>query len=83
MAEGMSFSFPSLLFHEGRTYGQPEVVPISLPQVATGLRSRSAGISCRPAHAAGGTLRQRGAFHAGCYAQGTLTQREFRQCCFF
>ena len=34
MAEGMSFSFPSLLFHEGRTYGQPEVVPISLPQVA-------------------------------------------------
>ncbi len=27
MAEGMSFSFPSLLFHEGRTYGQPEVVP--------------------------------------------------------
>ena len=42
MAEGMSFSFPSLLFHEGRTYGQPEVVPISLPQVATGLRSRLA-----------------------------------------
>ena len=24
MAEGMSFSFPSLLFHEGRTYGPPE-----------------------------------------------------------
>ena len=39
----------------------------------------SAGISCRSAHAAGGTLRQRGAFHAGCYAQGTLTQRAFRQ----
>ena len=38
MAEGMSFSFPSLLFHEERTYGQPEVVRISLPQVATGLR---------------------------------------------
>ena len=73
MAEGMSFSFPSLLFHEGRTYGQPEVVRISLPQ---------AGLSARPAHAAGGTLRQRGAFHAGCYAQGTLTQRAFRQCCF-
>jgi len=84
MAEGMSFSFPSLLFHEGRTYGQPEVVPISLPQVATlaGLVP-SAGLSARPAHAAGGTLRQRGAFHAGCYAQGTLTQRAFRQCCFF
>ena len=45
MAEGMSFSFPSLLFHEGRTYGQPEVVPISLPQVATGLRSRLPGSS--------------------------------------
>ena len=43
MAEGMSFSFPSLLFHEGRTYGQPEVVQISLPQVATGLRSRLPG----------------------------------------
>ena len=43
MAGGMSFSFPSLLFHEGRTYGQPEVVPISLPQVATGLRSRLPG----------------------------------------
>lgn len=41
------------------------------------------GTSCRPAHAAGGTLRQRGAFHAGCYAQGTLTQRAFRQYCFF
>ena len=43
----------------------------------------SAGLSARPAHAAGGTLRQRGAFHAGCYAQGTLTQRAFRQYCFF
>ena len=38
MPEGVDFSFPSLLFHEGRTYGQPEVVHISLPQVATGLR---------------------------------------------
>ena len=26
MAEGMSFSFPSLLFHEGRTYGQDEFI---------------------------------------------------------
>ena len=43
MADGMSFSFPSLLFHEGRTYGQPEVVLISLPQVATGLRLRLPG----------------------------------------
>ena len=38
MSEGVGFPFPSLLFHEGRTYGQPEVVRISLPQVATGLR---------------------------------------------
>ena len=43
MAEGMRFSFPSLLFYEGRTYGQPEVVRISLPQVATGLRLRLPG----------------------------------------
>ena len=28
---------PSLHLNEGRTYGQPEVVRISLPQVATGL----------------------------------------------
>ena len=25
MPEGVDFPFPSLLFHEGRTYGQPEV----------------------------------------------------------
>lgn len=43
MPEGVDFPFPSLLFHEGRTYGQPEVVRISLPQVATGLRLRLPG----------------------------------------
>ena len=43
MPEGVGFPFPSLLFHEGRTYGQPEVVLISLPQVATGLRLRLPG----------------------------------------
>ena len=43
MPEGVEFPFPSLLFHEGRTYGQPEVVRISLPQMATGLRSRLPG----------------------------------------
>ena len=37
MPEGVGFPFPSLLFYEGRTYGQPEVVRISLPQMATGL----------------------------------------------
>ena len=43
MPEGVGFPFPSLLFHEGRTYGQPEVVRISLPQMATGLRLRLPG----------------------------------------
>ena len=38
MAEGVGFPFPSLPLNEGRTYGQPEVVLISLPQVATGLQ---------------------------------------------
>ena len=38
MPEGVEFPFPSLLLYEGRTYGQPEVVRRSLPQVATGLR---------------------------------------------
>ena len=47
MPEGVDFPFPSLLFYEGRTYGQPEVVRISLPQVATvcayACRARSVG----------------------------------------
>ena len=43
MSEGVVFPFPSLHLNEGRTYGQPEVVRISLPQVATGLRLRLPG----------------------------------------
>ena len=43
MAEGVGFQFPSLPLNEGRTYGQPEVVLISLPQVTTGLRLRLPG----------------------------------------
>jgi len=43
MEEGVVFPFPSLPLNEGRTYGQPEVVLISLPQVATGLRLRLPG----------------------------------------
>ena len=43
MPEGVGFPFPSLFFYEGRTYGQPEVVRISLPQMATGLRLRLPG----------------------------------------
>ncbi|VUX16399.1 Uncharacterised protein [Streptococcus pasteurianus] len=44
MPEGVEFPFPSLLFYEGRTYGQPEVVRISLPQVA---RYKIGRASCR------------------------------------
>ena len=43
MADGVGFPFPSLLLNEGRTYRQPEVVLISLPQVATGLSLRLTG----------------------------------------
>ena len=43
MPEGVGFPVPSLHFYEGRTYGQPEVVRISLPQMATGLRLRLPG----------------------------------------
>ena len=64
MPEGVGFPFPSLLFHEGRTYGQPEVVRISLPQVATGLRLRLPG-----------SFRRR-AFHADLLMpQGALLRR--------
>ena len=51
MAEGVVFPFPSLPLNEGRTYGQPEVVLISLPQVATGLRLRLPGSFRRRAFA--------------------------------
>ena len=64
MPEGVEFPFPSLLFHEGRIYGQPEVVRISLPQVATGLRLRLPG-----------SFRRR-AFHADLLMpQGALLRR--------
>ena len=64
MAEGVGFPFPSLLLNEGRTYGQPEVVRISLPQVATGLRLRLPG-----------SFRRR-AFHADLLMpQGALLRR--------
>ena len=51
MPEGVEFPFPSLLLNEGRTYGQPEVVLISLPQVATGLHLRLPGSFRRRAFA--------------------------------
>ncbi len=65
---GVGFPFPSLPLNEGRTYGQPEVVLISLPQVATGLRLRLPG-----------SFRRR-AFSQTCSCRrGTLAQRAFRQ----
>ena len=64
MAEGVGFPFTSLPLNEGRTYGQPEVVRISLPQVATGLRLRLPG-----------SFRRR-AFHADLLRpQGALLRR--------
>ncbi len=77
MAEGVGFPFPSLPLNEGRTYGQPEVVLISLPQVATGLRLRLPGSFRRRGFQPDLLMPQghsspEGAFHAGCYAQGTL-----------
>ena len=61
MADGVGFPFPSLLLNEGRTYGQPEVVLISLPRsgnrsalTLAGLRSVSGAFSqtcsCRRRH---------------------------------
>ncbi len=57
---GGKFSNPFIGFYEGRTYRQPEVVFISLPQAANGLccacRARSVGMafsrtcSCRRRH---------------------------------
>ena len=75
MAEGMSFSFPSLLFHEGRTYGQPEVVRISLPQVATGLRSRLPGSFRRRAFHADLLMSQEALFARGAHSMQTAMRR--------
>ena len=47
MPEGVDFPFPSLLFYEGRTYGQPEVVRISLPQVATRSEEHTSELQSR------------------------------------
>ena len=68
MPEGVEFPFPSLLFYEGRTYGQPEVVRISLPQVATGLRLRLPG-----------SFRRR-AFHADLLMPQEALLRRGRSC---
>lgn len=49
---GVRFSNPFIAFYEGRTYRQPEVVFISLPQAATSLR-----FACR-ARSVGGHFMQ-------------------------
>ena len=67
MAEGAGFPFPSLPLNEGRTYGQPEVVRISLPQVATGLRSRLPGSFRRRAFHADLLMPQEALFARGAH----------------
>ena len=65
MAEGVVFPFPSLPLNEGRTYGQPEVVLISLPLVATGLRLRLPGSFRRRAFHADLLMPQRALLRRG------------------
>ena len=79
MPEGVDFPFPSLLFHEGRTYGQPEVVRISLPQVATGLRLCLPGSFRRRGFQPDLLMPQEALFARGAHAVQALTQRAFRQ----
>ena len=75
MPEGVDFSFPSLLFHEGRTYGQPEVVRISLPQVATGLRLRLPGSFRRRAFHADLLMSQEALFARGAHSMQAVMHR--------
>ncbi|MEQ2522647.1 hypothetical protein AAAT52_04085 [Gemmiger formicilis] len=75
MPEGVEFPFPSLLFHEGRTYGQPEVVRISLPQVATGLRSRLPGSFRRRAFHADLLMSQEALFARGAHSMQAVMHR--------
>ena len=75
MPEGVEFSFPSLLFHEGRTYGQPEVVLISLPQVATGLRLRLPGSFRRRAFHADLLMPQGALFARGAHSMQAVMHR--------
>ena len=75
MAEGVEFPFPSLLFNEGRTYGQPEVVRISLPQVATGLRLRLPGSFRRRAFHADLLMPQEALFARGAHSMQAVMHR--------
>lgn len=75
MPEGVGFPFPSLFFYEGRTYGQPEVVRISLPQVATGLRSRLPGSFRRRAFHADLLMPQEALFARGAHSLQAVMHR--------
>ena len=75
MPEGVGFPFPSLFFYEGRTYGQPEVVRISLPQVATGLRSRLPGSFRRRAFHADLLMPQEALFARGAHSMQAVMHR--------
>lgn len=63
---GVRFSNPFIVFYEGRTYRQPQVVFISLPQAATGLR-----FACR-ARFVGGTFSRTISWRPVCAAECTL-----------
>ena len=75
MAEGVGFPFPSLLLNEGRIYGQPEVVLISLPQVATGLRLRLPGSFRRRAFHADLLMPQEALFARGAHSMQAVMHR--------
>ena len=75
MADGVGFPFPSLLLNEGRTYGQPEVVLISLPQVATGLRLRLPGSFRRRAFHADLLMSQEALFARGAHSMQAVMHR--------
>jgi len=77
MAEGVVFPFPSLLLNEGRTYGQPEVVLISLPQVATGLRLRLPGSFRRRGFQPDLLMPQEALFARGAHSMQAVMHRTF------
>ena len=87
MPEGVEFPSPSLLFYEGRTYGQPEVVRISLPQVDW-FALTLAGLFCRRGFQPDSLMPQEGTLpegHIPCrllctghsYAEGAPAEHQF------
>ena len=74
-AGGSGFFIPFISFYEGRTYGQPEVVRISLPQVATGLRLRLPGSFRRRAFHADLLMPQEALFARGAHSMQAVMHR--------